>query len=329
MQNTRRKCTFGGRIYLKNQEGLKLKKTVYIFSLVLVLLFGTSLMCFAQNIDDKELGISFELSDAWVNTSTDQLMVFKHNVFNQEQIAVETIYTDWAYSIDLVEESELQQLCDNIYSDYNLGTDLSKTNNALVSVKSDSVSHRYEYYNGVKYFRYEKAYTATALSYKPTAFYDTIFLTAKNGKVYVIKYLSNSERKYFNDVVNMLNSISFANGEIKIKINNELVVSDSAPMIVKDRTLVPIRAVAEKMGYSVSWNAEMQLVTLISNDGLNIIHFQIGNDTAYKNLSEEITLAVPPVIFENRTYLPLRDVAEAMDANVNWNGSEKTVEITK
>ena len=99
-------------------------------------------------------------------------------------------------------------------------------------------------------------------------------------------------------------------------------------MLINDRTLVPIRAVAEKMGYTVSWNDEKQIVTLSSNDGFNILHFQIGNGTAFKNLSEEITLDVPPVILENRTYLPLRAVAEAMNAKVNWNEAEKAVEIT-
>ena len=36
-----------------------------------------------------------------------------------------------------------------------------------------------------------------------------------------------------------------------------------------------------------------------------------------------------PITYENRTYLPLRAVAEAMDAKVNWNGNERTVEIVK
>ena len=48
-----------------------------------------------------------------------------------------------------------------------------------------------------------------------------------------------------------------------------------------------------------------------------------------KNLSKKIELDVPAIIVGGRTYLPLRAVAEAMDAKVNWNGDERIVEITQ
>ena len=98
-------------------------------------------------------------------------------------------------------------------------------------------------------------------------------------------------------------------------------------MIVEERTLVPIRAVAEEMGYRVSWDGANQVVTM--TDGYTTLKFQIGNYTAYKNGYKEIPLDVPPIIFDDRTYLPLRAVAEAMNADVNWNGNTRTVEIWK
>ncbi|MEE0409579.1 MAG: copper amine oxidase N-terminal domain-containing protein, partial [Clostridia bacterium] len=51
--------------------------------------------------------------------------------------------------------------------------------------------------------------------------------------------------------------------------------------------------------------------------------------TALKNGYKEIPLDVQPIIFDDRTYLPLRAVAEAMNADVNWNGNTRTVEIWK
>ena len=38
---------------------------------------------------------------------------------------------------------------------------------------------------------------------------------------------------------------------------------------------------------------------------------------------------VPAKIYSDRTYLPLRAVAEAMSANVQWNDTERAVMITK
>lgn len=303
-----------------------MKRIAIVLMTVLMLSFET--ICFGQTIDDKNLGISFNLSDDWINISDEYGMKFQNKMSADEGIMITTVDADWAYSMELRNENTLLELCEDIYSDYNLGKNLSQTNNAIVTVNTDSVLSKYEYYNNVLYFRYEKAYTATAWHYKPTSFYETIFVTAKNGKVYFISYQRNLQENHFSNVVDMLGNISFANGEIKIKINNEQIFADNTPMLINDRTLVPIRAVAEKMGYTVSWNDEKQIVTLSSNDGFNILHFQIGNDTAFKNLSEEITLDVPPVILENRTYLPLRAVAEAMNAKVNWNEAEKTVEIT-
>ena len=303
-----------------------MKRIAIVLMTVLMLSFET--ICFGQTIDDKNVGISFNLSDDWINISDEYGMKFQNKMSADEGIMITTVDADWAYSMELRNENTLLELCEDIYSDYNLGKNLSQTNNTIVTVNTDSVLSKYEYYNNDMYFRYEKAYTATAWRYKPTSFYETIFVTAKNGKVYFISYQRNLQENHFSDVVDMLGNISFANGEIKIKINNEQIFADSTPMLINDRTLVPIRAVAEKMGYTVSWNDEKQIVTLSSNDGFNILHFQIGNGTAFKNLSEEITLDVPPVILENRTYLPLRAVAEAMNAKVNWNEAEKAVEIT-
>jgi len=37
----------------------------------------------------------------------------------------------------------------------------------------------------------------------------------------------------------------------------------------------------------------------------------------------------PPVVIEGRTYLPLRDIGEALGVSVEWNGTERKVEIGK
>ncbi len=297
--------------------------------LTLNIVFCCTAPCSAHSIDRKDLGISFTLSNDWINENDEFGISFYHNTTKQESIYIEAIDSDWAWSLELGDEAEIKKFCEDLYSDSELAQSLSTQNDAFVSVKADSAQSRYEYYNNTQYFRYEKAYTASAIGYYDAQFYETIFVTAKNGKLYLISYQRNSVSNHFDDVVNMLNSMSYSNGEIKIKINGERIYPDSAPMLIEGRTLVPIRAVAEKMGYSVAWDGENQLVVLTNSDGSSILHFEIGNDIALKNLSEKIKLDVPAIIVGGRTYLPLRAVAEAMEADVSWDGNERTVEITQ
>ena len=48
--------------------------------------------------------------------------------------------------------------------------------------------------------------------------------------------------------------------DIKVLVNNELIQFDVAPVIINGRTLIPIRAVVEKMGCNVEWDGDLQVV---------------------------------------------------------------------
>jgi len=297
--------------------------------IVLCVTLGLTVTGSAHYVDQKDYGISFYLSDDWVSKYVEDAIAFHHKATLDEKIIIEKYDVDWAWDIGLSDEVKLKELCDGIYSNESLSAELSEENNVYVRVKTDSVVTNYENYNNIVYYRYEKAYTASAYGFYDTPFYNSIFVTAKNGKIYLISYQRNTRSNHFSDIVDMLNSLSYDNGEIKIEIDGERIYPDSAPMIIEGRTLVPIRAVAEKMGYSVEWDGESQLVTLTASKGTPVLIFEIGADIALKNFSETIQLDVPAIILNGRTYLPLRAVAESMDADVNWNGAVRTVEITQ
>lgn len=55
-------------------------------------------------------------------------------------------------------------------------------------------------------------------------------------------------------------NISVQGDNIKVLVNNELIQFDVAPVIINGRTLIPIRAVVEKMGCSVEWDGDLQVV---------------------------------------------------------------------
>lgn len=98
------------------------------------------------------------------------------------------------------------------------------------------------------------------------------------------------------------------------------------PMIVGGRTLVPIRAVIEAFGGSVGWNESSNSV-LLKLEG-NTIQLGIGGNTAYLNGKAQ-TLDVAPAIYNERTMLPIRFVAEGFNLGVAWDGNTKTVYIIR
>ena len=98
------------------------------------------------------------------------------------------------------------------------------------------------------------------------------------------------------------------------------------PVIINDRTLLPVRAVVEEIGGTVEWNGDAQEVTLLYEQ--NIIRLTINDTTAYLN-DESITLDAAPAIINDRTMLPIRFIVESFGYDVAWNGDIQTVTITK
>ena len=58
-------------------------------------------------------------------------------------------------------------------------------------------------------------------------------------------------------------TVSLTIGSNKITINGGEQMMDVAPLIVEDRTLVPVRFIAEALGAEVSWDEENQLVKIV------------------------------------------------------------------
>ena len=113
--------------------------------------------------------------------------------------------------------------------------------------------------------------------------------------------------------------------EIKVVIDGETLETDQSPIIVNDRTLVPMRAIFEKLGASVDWNESAQAVTAVK--GEREISLAIGGDVMRID-GEAKTLDVPAMLYNERTLVPVRAVSEALNCNVNWIGEENTVVIT-
>ncbi|MGN0163302.1 MAG: leucine-rich repeat protein [Candidatus Ornithomonoglobus sp.] len=98
------------------------------------------------------------------------------------------------------------------------------------------------------------------------------------------------------------------------------------PEIIDDSTMVPLRSIFEAMNAGVVWNDASK--TVYATRGTVSISIAIGENVMYKN-SQEIKLEVPAQIVNERTMVPVRVIAEAFGAEVEWDGAARTVIITE
>ncbi|MCI7658298.1 stalk domain-containing protein [Anaerotignum sp.] len=106
----------------------------------------------------------------------------------------------------------------------------------------------------------------------------------------------------------------------------EVVFADQAPVIVEDRTLVPMRKIFEAMDTHVTWDEPSQTIT--STRGSDVVTMTIGEKQVYKNGKGVYTMDVPAQIMQDRTMVPIRAVAVAFDANVAWDGINYIISIS-
>jgi hypothetical protein len=98
------------------------------------------------------------------------------------------------------------------------------------------------------------------------------------------------------------------------------------PVIIENRTLVPVREVFENLGGSVAWDGDTRTVTV--QKGESTIKLVINNKLAQVN-DEQKELDVPAKIINNKTMVPVRFISENCGLTVSWDGATSTVSITE
>ena len=120
-------------------------------------------------------------------------------------------------------------------------------------------------------------------------------------------------------------NIAHAESEIKVYLNGEKIEFDVPPMLINDRTLVPMRAIFEALGAQVEWDDATNTV-IASAPGV-ILELPIGSYTISRN-TLDVTIDVPAQLVSDRTLVPIRVVSEFMGANVEWNESSQSIYIS-
>ncbi len=112
---------------------------------------------------------------------------------------------------------------------------------------------------------------------------------------------------------------------------------DCAPVLLNNRTFLPVRHVGEPFGWQFEWDAERKMTTVVKGDlwvrvWINEPGARISRDggkTWTVAAIDPDNQAVRPVIISGRTMLPLRFVAESLAAQVDWNPSTRTVTVNQ
>lgn len=107
-----------------------------------------------------------------------------------------------------------------------------------------------------------------------------------------------------------------------IIVNDHIVFSDVAPYIKNSRTYVPIRFIAEELGFDVKWDAKTKKVTM--SDGKSTVELTIGLKTMLVN-GKKVKLDAPAEIKDQRTFVPLRAIAEAFGKKVEYSNDYRAV----
>ena len=103
-------------------------------------------------------------------------------------------------------------------------------------------------------------------------------------------------------------------GSTDYVVNNNIIEGDAAPYIDSAwRTMVPFRVLGEAFGATVDWDQDAQSVSYVVGDTELVM--TIGEET-YTINDEEFNMDTAPVLSGDRTYVPVRFVAEGLGFTV-------------
>ena len=130
----------------------------------------------------------------------------------------------------------------------------------------------------------------------------------------------------------MLSTSAFAaqNVDLKVTVDDTLVEFPDAKPFADDnnRTLIPVRFVTEAMGADVSWDQASQ-TAIIEKNGTKV-EITIGKKdikVTKDGSTKTVTMDTVAVAKDERTFVPIRFVAEALGAYVDYSDLYKAVEI--
>ena len=107
-------------------------------------------------------------------------------------------------------------------------------------------------------------------------------------------------------------------------INDNKTVLDVPPQAIKGNTMVPLRFIAEAFGCQVAWNAGEKKITITRGTFEMVLWM---DKTKAKVNGQDKVLKAPPTSVKGKTLVPLRFIAEAFGATVNFDSKTQEIDI--
>lgn len=121
---------------------------------------------------------------------------------------------------------------------------------------------------------------------------------------------------------------AYADSNIKLIIDGRKVTSDVEPFIANGRTLVPVRVIAEELDSVVEWDNDNRAVYISKEDihivlriDSHLVEYSNDNETTYSMID------VAPQIFEDRTFVPIRVISNALGIGIKWDNEKRAVYV--
>ncbi|MEI6309354.1 MAG: divergent polysaccharide deacetylase family protein [bacterium] len=116
-----------------------------------------------------------------------------------------------------------------------------------------------------------------------------------------------------------------------IVINGLVRPLDSAPFIENGRTWVPVRLVSEALAAQVDWDDATRTITITQRG--RRLRIAIGsNELAIQgdigSPQQSRIMDVAPFLRYDRTWVPVRFISEALDAEVSWSEANRSVTLS-
>ena len=132
--------------------------------------------------------------------------------------------------------------------------------------------------------------------------------------------------------IKMVTKLVIGSKTLVVTVNDRTreVEMDVEPFIANNRTMLPIRFVAEALGFEVEWDNANRTVILKDKDTIVKIPLDTNQIIVNGSVFES---DVKPILKNNRTMLPIANIARALGLvdgkDIIWNGATKEVIIKR
>jgi len=125
-----------------------------------------------------------------------------------------------------------------------------------------------------------------------------------------------------------VNTLVFRIDNPNVAVNGREAAIDgfgSAPFIQDGVSLLPLKAIYGILGGSVGYDAGTGYVTA---EFLNTLLEVKSGETSAEINGKPVTLNIAPVVKNGETYVPARTVADALGAELSWDGDTQSITLS-